>query len=81
MLVSRLRRATDVRGLFEERPGQSTLTNDAAGRAAVELAMERNGKRNLAAPHYDVDCRVGARARSHVRLRNRTAPRPKRRAA
>ena len=54
MLVSRLRRATDVRGLFEERPGQSTLTNDAAGRAAVELAMERNGKRNLAAPHYDV---------------------------
>ena len=80
MLVSRLRRATDVRGLFEERPGQSTLTNDAAERAAVELAMERNGKRNLAAPHYDVTA-ARARARSHVRLRNRTAPREKRRAA
>jgi hypothetical protein len=30
------------------------LTNDAAERAAVELAMQGNGKRNLPAPHYDV---------------------------
>jgi len=30
------------------------LTNDGAERAAVELAVQGNGKRNLAAPHYDV---------------------------
>ena len=31
--------------LFKERPGKSTSANDAAERAAVELAMQRNRKR------------------------------------
>jgi hypothetical protein len=39
---------------FEERPGKSALTNECAQRAAVELAMQRNRKRNLAATHEDV---------------------------